>query len=108
MTITMQSLLDLARIDLNDADKTRWSDSDLLKHANDALLQARGLRPDLFLGTYSTSPTDKMPDDNFPLPLAYRRAVADYIIARASAVDNDLGDDARAAAYMATFLKAMS
>lgn len=105
---TMQDVVDLARIDLNDADKVRWADTDLLRHANAALALARGLRPDLHLGGFATPAADRALGDVFPLPLLYQRAAADYIIGRASAVDNDLGDDARAPAYLAQFEKALT
>lgn len=100
---TMQDVVDLARIDLNDAGKDAVSDPQLLAHANAAIREAYQLRPDLRLGAYATAVTDKILGDTFPLPDEYRRAVADYVIGRASAVDAEHVESGRVPSYVQSF-----
>lgn len=100
---TMQDVLDLARVDLNDDDKDRWPDTTLLLHANAAIREAYRLRPDFRLGNYATPITDKVVGDVFPLTDEFKRPVADYIIGRASAVDTEHVDTGRVPAYLKLF-----
>lgn len=100
---TMQDVIDLARIDLNDSEKVGWTDPELLGHANAAIRDAYQIRPDLRLGNYTTPVTDKVIGDAFPLPDEYKRLVADYIIGRASAVDADHVESGRVPMYLKAF-----
>lgn len=104
---TMQDVVDLARIDLNDADKVRWTDTDLLKHANAAIFQAYDMRPDLKFGNYATAYASLPLVGVFPLPDDYQRAVADYVSARANAVDNDAAEINRSTVFMGNFDRQM-
>jgi hypothetical protein len=54
MGFTYQSVVDLARKPLNDSDKARYSDDDLLAYANHGMLTVLKRRPDLFIGNYSS------------------------------------------------------
>ena len=96
MTVTVQSVLDLARLDLNDADKTRNTDANLLKFANDGLAKTVQLRPDLNYGNYTTAWADLTTASSFPLPLEYRPAIANYIVMRAEASDDAFANEQRA------------
>lgn len=104
---TMQDVIDLARIDLNDSGKVRWPDFDLLKHANAAVRQSFEMRPDLRLGSFATPFADLALAGEFPLPGEYFRAVADYIVARANAVDNEVAETSRSSVFMGSFDKQM-
>lgn len=104
---TLQAVLDLARIELNDDDKSRWTDPVLLGYANSAIRQAFKVRPDLRLGSYATPFTDLAVGGTFPIPDDYKRAVADYIIGRAQSVENDEAEVGRSALFMGAFDKQM-
>ncbi len=101
MAYTMQNIVDVARLPLNDADKTRYPDATLLAHANQAVLEAFNRRPDLFFDNY-----DGIPDLNltlnspFPMPLQYAQVVSDYVTARAESVEDEYANPQRAAAFM--------
>ena len=107
MAVTMQSIVDLARVDMNDPGKLRWSDAKLLAYANDALQVAREWRADLFVGSLGTPLADLLLADNCPLPPAYRRIVADFIIGRAAMKDDENAQNGRAPAYLQTFTRAI-
>lgn len=90
---TYQTVLDLARESLNDADKDRYSDATLLKHANDGTDEMFSLRPDLFLGFYSldfaTNGAQFALGDTLPFDSRFKRHLADYIVFRAEMVDDE-------------------
>ena len=105
MAFTFQQLIDKARVPLNDADKDRYADSELLDYARDAYLMAYRHRPDLFIGLFSSLPafsalglTSAFPVDDMYLPV-----VADYITARAEYKDDEHVVSQRAAQLMAMF-----
>jgi hypothetical protein len=98
---TMQSILDEARLDLNDSASTdsdrRNPDANLLKYANDALAKAFVLRPDLNYGNYGSTFADLTTASTFPLPLEYRPAVVNYVVHRCEGGDDQFVSDGRAA-----------
>ena len=101
MSVLMQTILDEARLDLNDSasDDTlrRNPDANLMKFANDAISKAVVLRPDLNYGGYGTAFADLTTASNFPLPLEYRPAVVNYIVARCESSDDQFANDGRSA-----------
>jgi hypothetical protein len=104
MAFTYQSVIDLARIPLNDADKARYSDADLLSYANHGLLTLLKRRPDLFVGSYSSLPDgEKALTDSFPLPVQYVQTIADYVTGRAEMSDDEHVNSGRAAAFAQLF-----
>lgn len=97
----MQDVLDLARLDLNDDDKTRHTDGDLLNYANDSIQQMVMSRPDLFIGLFYQLPSSELlTTDTFPLPDTKKRAVADYIVGRASMINTEESSVTKAGAYL--------
>ncbi|HEV7929242.1 MAG TPA: DUF6682 family protein [Nitrosospira sp.] len=104
MPFTYQSVVDLARIPLNDADQARYPDSTLLLFLNHGLLQILKRRPDLFIGQFA-SPLDGQNElvDTFPLPPEYAQTVADYVTARAEMTDDEHVNSGRAAIFMQIF-----
>lgn len=108
---TMQSVVDMARMTLNDDDKARDTDADMLVYANAALDEVYKLRPDLFLGQYTaTALTDghqKALVDPFPIDARFRRAVADYIVGMAEVTDDEHQNSGRAGALLAKFEKGL-
>ena len=98
---------------LNDTDVTvggtlRFSDTDLINAFNDALLQARAKRPDLFLdmGLRSAVPQYAMPADSstiFPLDQMTYPAFLYYVVGRCELREDTFTDDGRALACMQRF-----
>lgn len=103
MAYTMQQVVDRARIPLNDADKARYSDTDLLGYANDAVLVLRAKRPDLFFGQFASLPGAKALGENLPLDDTLFPAVCDYVTARAETRDDESVLEQRAVAFFALF-----
>lgn len=104
MAFTYQSVIDLARIPLNDADRARYSDATLLSFANHGMLALTKRRPDLFIGSFSSLPNgEKVLGDAFPLPAGYVQTIADYVTARAEMTDDEHVNSGRAAAFAQLF-----
>ncbi len=104
MAFTYQSIVDLARIPLNDADKDRVSDATLLSFANHGMLQITKRRPDLFIGQYSNLPNgEKTLADAFPLSSPYVQTLADYITFRAETIDDEKMSSGRSLAFAQLF-----
>lgn len=100
---TMQAVVDLARVPLNDAKKVRYSDSVLLGYANSAIRRAYELRPDLAFDSYGTEYADLALDGTFPLSDKYKQTVADYISGRAEMKDDEAANSGRAQIHMQMF-----
>ena len=105
MAITNQSVLDLARVDLND-DKEAGSDANarykdatqLMAYLNDFVVLLYAVRPDIRLaviGDFTTAFVDLVAGAEFPLPLRYRALAAAYIVARAEARNDENTIDQR-------------
>ncbi len=91
----MQDVLDVARLDLNDAKDASGSDvncrnkdADMLNFANDGISRGLVLRPDLNWGNYASGYVEKTLTDPFPLPLEYRWAISNYVVARCESSDD--------------------
>ena len=104
---TMQSVLDLARSDLNDSSKTRNTDAELLSFANDGLAKAVVMRPDLNFGNYGTGTpyVDLTTASTFPLALEYRPAIANYIVFRAEGADDPTSSEQQAIQSLQLYMK---
>ena len=104
---TFQSVIDLARETLNDPGKVHWTDVECLKYANDGTDELMSLRPDLFVGkftqAYFTDGAQFALGDALPFDGRYKRALADYIIFRASSKDDEAASNSRAAAALQLF-----
>lgn len=108
MSFTYQSIVDLARIPLNDNDKARYSDEQLLLFANHGMLMAVKHRPDLFVGQFNTLPTgEAVLADSFQLDPAYAQVIADYVTLRAEMTDDEHANSGRAEAYAKFFSSEM-
>lgn len=101
MAFTYQSVVDRARDPLNDADKVRYPDAQLLRLANDAMMMLCNRRPDLFIGQFGSTPTGEAAlTDLLPLPPVHVVTLANYVTAMAEMVDDENADSGRAAAFM--------
>jgi hypothetical protein len=91
MPVTLQNVCDTARKSLNDADKVRYPDADLLVYANDGLNEIYSLRPDLFIGQYTTFTGEGglVLGSTLPIEAKHARELADYLIFRAEFQDSE-------------------
>lgn len=105
MTVTVQSVLDLARLDLNDVAKVRNPDANMIQFANDGIAKVLVMRPDLNWGNYSTAYADLTTASSFPLPLEYRPGIANYIVMRCETADDAFANEQRAIQGLTLFLK---
>lgn len=98
--MTAQQLLALARKPLNDLAEVRYADVDMLKYLNTGLAFLKRRRPDLFLGSLAVEQAELGLADSLPVPASVNQALADYVTARISTVDDEVSDG-RVAAFMA-------
>lgn len=104
--LSYQDIVDLARLPLNDGDKTRYPDAMLLAFACHGLLQVLKRRPDVFIGQFGALQeveANAMLADTFPLPPEYAQLVADYATARAEMVDDEHSNSGRANSFLQLF-----
>lgn len=102
MTFTYQAVVDLARIPLNDEDKTRYSDATLMAYANSSIHELFKRRPDIFIGQLA-NPPDGMAnlEDICPIESGYAMTLADYVTARVSMIDDEHATSGKATAFLA-------
>lgn len=100
---TFQQIIDSARVALQDDAKVRYSDANLLEYAIDGVLEARKLRPDFFIGGYTTVATTYALSDAVPLPAIYAAFIKDFVVFKAEIRDDEYAVDGRAAAMLARF-----
>lgn len=104
---TFTNLTDSARVLLNDVDKVRYSDAQLLEYANEALAETRRIRPDLFVGSYTTALATYTGGQTVPLTSEYHQYLKDFVIARAEFRDDEFTMDGRAATFLQKFRNGM-
>lgn len=112
MTLTIGQVLAEARGILNDTTPItglRYTDADLIAAFNDALIQARAKRPDVFLdmGLRNIVPRYVMPDDTdvvFPIDQMYYPAVLFYVVGRSEIREDTFANDSRAVVLMNKFV----
>lgn len=86
-----QEILDRARLPLNDADKTRYSDADGLLYLREGVRIVRRLRPDAFLGNLAADPAASIAlTSEVPVGFSHYQAIADYVSARWQDKDDEL------------------
>lgn len=101
MTFTYQAVVDLARVPLNDADKTRYSDNTLLSYTNAAIHELVKHRPDLFIGQYGSLPTGQANlEDVCPIDAGYAMTLANYVTGRALMIDDEHTNTGKAGVFM--------
>lgn len=87
----------------------RYTDTEFVNAFNDALLQARAKRPDIFLsmGLRNSVPQYAMPADQgtpFPLDPIYYSPFIWYLCGRAELKEDTFSDDSRAVTLMNKFV----
>ena len=108
MANTLQTVVNLARIPLNDSDPTdgnrRWPDATLLIHVNHGLLAMYRKRPDFWFDDWDNVPTGSLAlTTPLPIPDEWIQPLADWVTARASTNDDEVVPQGRAAQFMAIF-----
>ena len=105
MLATVQALLDEVRVLLLDASVPyRYSDAELIRALNIAIMEARRLRPDLFLASSFTLPMYSTGADVFAIEPMYRPSFIYYVVGRAQLRDDEATQDARAGVLMNKFV----
>ena len=91
MPTTVQDVLNYARLTVNDTASARYSDADGLTYANAAIAKTLDIRPDLRMGTSTSSGiltgygwgayTALVATSSFPLSYDYVEKIAHFVIA---------------------------
>lgn len=105
---TFQEVIDSARVVLQDADKIRYTDAQLLEYANDGVQEGFRIRPDFRLGSYTVAPTTYVVGNTVPFPHFYQMLLKHYVVYRAEFRDDEYSQDGRAAAALGIFKAEMS
>ena len=105
---TFRNIIDDARVLLNDemADETtvtRYTEAQLLGYARQALVEARRVRPDLFLSNLTAAFPVLAATDSVPMPEEYHVCLTDYVVHRAELRDDEFAIDGRAAGLYQKF-----
>jgi len=108
-TKTAADVISDARAILQDTDSQlyRYSTEDLVQYLNTALLEAKKLRPDLFLdyiGLDVPNFTTSNLDGDFPIDEMYYSPCVFYVVGFAELRDDEFTVDARAATLMNQFV----
>jgi hypothetical protein len=104
---TVQAIVDLARVNLQDGDPDaqNWSDTELAGHVLAGVRTAFVRAPQLFFGLYDTMPPASLAlTDPCPLSPEYDHALADYTVARAHLKDDEDARDAESQPFIQLFL----
>jgi hypothetical protein len=102
---TVQHVIDEARVLLLDTVAPyRYGDAELIRALNIAVLEARRLRPDLFLQTFNALPSYTGAGNTFGIEPMYRPSFVYYVVGRAQLRDDEATQDARAGVLMNKFV----
>lgn len=106
---TVEQLIGRARVLLQDTVAPyRYPDTDLINGLNEACIEAKRIRPDMFLRTYgmSTIPSFAAPGDSLTgkIPEEFRTAFIYYVTGNAQLRDEEDTSDQRAASLLSKFV----
>ena len=106
---TVAKVTAYARVLLQDTlEPYRYPDADLLAALNTGLMDARRLRPDLFLSSPKVTPSYEIVDNTvIAIDQQYRMALVYFVIGQAQLRDEEDVTDARAASFLAKFAEMM-
>jgi hypothetical protein len=105
---TFQQILNDARVLLNDevidsTTVTRYTEAQLLGYARQALVEARRIRPDLFLANLTAAFPVLTATSVVPMPEEYHVCLTDYVVHRAELRDDEFAVDGRSAGLLQKF-----
>lgn len=95
-TRTVGEVLTSAAVTLNDVGNVRHPQPEQLGFVVDALNMAKNIRPDLFLGQFSTSIGTLTTASTLPLDDQFFRPIVDYVVFRCETKDAEHVDSGRA------------
>lgn len=112
MAKTVNSVISEARAILKDTDSQllRYSTADLVEYFNNALLEARRIRPDLFrayIGQSVPSYTESDLSSPFPIDEMFFPQFVHYVAGTAELRDDEFSVDARAVTLLNQFIAKM-
>ena len=81
---------------LNDDDETRYPEAEKIGFVVDALNMIKNIRPDLFIGQFSTAIGTLTTGSTLPVDEQFFRPIVDYVIARCETKDDEHVISARA------------
>lgn len=106
MARTVADVLSRVQETLQDLAGVRYPQTQLIGYLNDAVLEARSIRPDLFIGVFEVPIEDVVdPAAPFPLPDQFFPAVCFYVSGRAELRDDEFAVDGRAMTLLSSFGK---
>ena len=105
---TFQNVMDDARVLLNDEitalnPDPRYTEAQLMSYARSALIEARRVRPDLFLSYLTTSFAAYTASSTIPISDDYLLPLVDYVVHRAELRDDEFAVDGRSATLYQKF-----
>lgn len=103
---TVEEYVTTARVLLQDeVEPYRYEDAELLVSLNMAVMEARRIRPDMFLTTFADLPGDFVAVDTTEVDIdeQYRSAFLYYIVGHAQARDEEDVQDQRASTFLTLF-----
>lgn len=100
---TFQSVIDDARVTLNDEDGIRYTTAQLMSFCNDGIQEIFRIRPDFRLGQYKSADTVYVSTDQLPIPLKFQSLLNYYVVFRAEMRDDEYSGEGRAAAMRQIF-----
>lgn len=96
MARTVGEVLVSAGQSLNDEDGTRYTEAERIGFVVDALNTVRTVRPDLFIGAFSTPIGALTTASTLPIDDQFFRAIVDYVVSRCSIKDDEAINTGRA------------
>jgi hypothetical protein len=105
---TFQQIIDEARVILNDQvidsnTVTRYTEAQLLGYIRQAVIEARRVRPDLFMSNLTAAFPPFAVTDTVPVPEEYHLCLSDYAAHRAELRDDEFAVDGRASTLFQKF-----
>jgi hypothetical protein len=109
---TFQTVIDDARVLLNDEvselnPDPRYTEAQLMGYARSALIEARRVRPDLFLSNLTTSFASYTAASTIPISDDYLISLVDYVAHRAELRDDEFTVDGRSSILLQKFKAAL-
>lgn len=102
---TVQKVITECRVLLQDTVAPyRYAENELIEALNIAVLEARRLRPELFLNGFSSLPSYSAGTDAFSIDPMYRPSFIYYVAGRAQLRDDEPSQDQRATVLMNKFI----
>jgi hypothetical protein len=100
---TFQTVIDDARVTLNDVDGTRYTAPQLMQFCNDGIQEIFRIRPDFLLGQYTAADVTYVESDPIPIPLKFQNLLGFYVVFRAELRDDEYSAESRAGAMRQLF-----